>query len=546
MHTFWVTFYSYKGGVGRSMALANVAADLAAKGRRVVMIDFDLEAPGLDAFEELNLKPGAPGLVEYVSEYLATDIAPPVSGFVQEITHKKAGRGNLWVLHAGRKDEEYNRLRAAINWEDLYDNRDGAAFFENFKADIQQQFQPDYVFVDSRTGLTDVGGVCTLHLPDLVVLLFSLNEQNLQGISSVARVLRDAENSPLLLPVATPVPNLPREKDGLLKERFERAKELLGVEIKHTISYSSLVSLKEQIITWTGPQRLQEEYQELARTIKSLNPQGLDYLLREADAALKNLESDRAQEISAALESEYPDRPDAWRQISEWRRMNRDIEGYEYALQKALDLNRNDLDVFRRLEALLVSQNRDHELLSLARRILDQDGELENASQRIIASSIGETSMRLGEYTEAAIAFRQVYSLSTRKDYDLADNELLVVMFNMLESRRKSGDVPTLDGWESLIQVFESSATGAGPVGIGLQLNRMQAMHIAYALAGNTSEAGKLLMEVNRLAVNASPRERVFSVATYRHMSREEFLRINNQMLDALAKGELWDGFKLP
>src|SRR5262245_4309869 len=45
-----VTFYSYKGGTGRSMALANFAWILAAAGRRVVVIDWDLEAPGLHRY----------------------------------------------------------------------------------------------------------------------------------------------------------------------------------------------------------------------------------------------------------------------------------------------------------------------------------------------------------------------------------------------------------------------------------------------------------------------------------------------------------------
>jgi cellulose biosynthesis protein BcsQ len=44
------TFYSYKGGVGRSMALLNVAYALAGKGRHVLMVDMDLEAPGLSGF----------------------------------------------------------------------------------------------------------------------------------------------------------------------------------------------------------------------------------------------------------------------------------------------------------------------------------------------------------------------------------------------------------------------------------------------------------------------------------------------------------------
>ena len=47
-----VTFYSYKGGVDRSMALANVAFLLAQRGHRVLAIDWDLEAPGLERYFE--------------------------------------------------------------------------------------------------------------------------------------------------------------------------------------------------------------------------------------------------------------------------------------------------------------------------------------------------------------------------------------------------------------------------------------------------------------------------------------------------------------
>src|ERR1039458_5982334 len=44
------TFYSFKGGVGRSMALMNVAYTLAGWGRHVLVVDVDLEAPGLSGF----------------------------------------------------------------------------------------------------------------------------------------------------------------------------------------------------------------------------------------------------------------------------------------------------------------------------------------------------------------------------------------------------------------------------------------------------------------------------------------------------------------
>jgi len=45
-----ITFYSYKGGIGRTMALANIATLLACWGKRVLIVDWDLEAPGVEHF----------------------------------------------------------------------------------------------------------------------------------------------------------------------------------------------------------------------------------------------------------------------------------------------------------------------------------------------------------------------------------------------------------------------------------------------------------------------------------------------------------------
>jgi len=45
-----ITFYSYKGGTGRTMALANAAWILASNRFRVLIVDWDLEAPGLHRY----------------------------------------------------------------------------------------------------------------------------------------------------------------------------------------------------------------------------------------------------------------------------------------------------------------------------------------------------------------------------------------------------------------------------------------------------------------------------------------------------------------
>ena len=72
-----ITFYSYKGGVGRSMALINVACLLAKKGKKVLMIDWDLEAPGLESYFNGEVKKTDLGLVDLIldsQEFLKVDV----------------------------------------------------------------------------------------------------------------------------------------------------------------------------------------------------------------------------------------------------------------------------------------------------------------------------------------------------------------------------------------------------------------------------------------------------------------------------------------
>lgn len=226
MKPFWVTFYSYKGGVGRSLALANTAALLVKNGRRVVLIDFDLEAPGLDSFGEFSpaIKE-KPGVVEYVSQFWQREAAPAIDEFVHKCELPGPSRGELWIMPADRRDAAYQQKLSRINWSELYESGLGIAFFENWKAAIHRRFKPDFVFVDSRTGLTEVGGVCTTQFPDLVVMLFALNEQNPGGIGYVAEHIRavNSDRIPQIHYVATPVPNLPSDKRSEITIRIENA-----------------------------------------------------------------------------------------------------------------------------------------------------------------------------------------------------------------------------------------------------------------------------------------------------------------------------------
>ena len=76
-----ISFYSYKGGTGRSMALANMAWILASFGKQVLVVDWDLEAPGLHRYfapflDDKDLT-CTDGLIDMVSEFALATVSPP-------------------------------------------------------------------------------------------------------------------------------------------------------------------------------------------------------------------------------------------------------------------------------------------------------------------------------------------------------------------------------------------------------------------------------------------------------------------------------------
>lgn len=273
------TFYSFKGGVGRTMALVNVAVELALQGKRVVAVDFDLEAPGLDTFDLGRPAETTPGILDFVETYLETDRAPDAKDFLFESPPLGENGGRLWVMPSGSHDERYARRLSALDWQALYEHFDGYLLFEDLKAQWRDALEADYVLIDSRTGHTDVGGICTRQLPDAVVLLFFPNQQNLRGLTKVVRDIRAEAKGPRekridLHYVVSNVPDLDDE-DEILQGITADFQKQLGFDRKPLAihRYPSLSLLKQDIFTRDRPRtRLAKEYDQLAYEIVCLNP----------------------------------------------------------------------------------------------------------------------------------------------------------------------------------------------------------------------------------------------------------------------------------
>lgn len=216
------TFYSFKGGVGRSMALANIAELLYLRGLKVLMVDFDLEAPGLERYFNVPNAMTKPqevlskrGVIDMLLSYLelrslpcfdtVREVVPetllqkdefphrvePLKEFLVPIYEKNALGGELSLIPAGRRDGDeftaYAQRIRSFDWDDFYVSWDGEAFFEWFRREAEAV--ADVILIDSRTGVSEMSGVCTYQLADAVIMFVAPNRQNLEGTVMMAESL---------------------------------------------------------------------------------------------------------------------------------------------------------------------------------------------------------------------------------------------------------------------------------------------------------------------------------------------------------------------
>ena len=223
-----ITFYSYKGGVGRSLLVANAAKYLSTLGKSVFAIDLDLEAPGLHyKFEldaEIKRSAAVSGVADVLSHFISkNEIPESLQSFVSGVrVVDKAGSINL--MRAGKAPKgEYWRTLSQINWYEIFYGIQptGAPFFLELKERIRSEFAPDFLLIDARTGITEMGGLATTLLPDTVVCLGLSSLEHLEGLRAVMRgISRAATRSGVslkLLPVISRLVSHKNEEAELVR-----------------------------------------------------------------------------------------------------------------------------------------------------------------------------------------------------------------------------------------------------------------------------------------------------------------------------------------
>ena len=284
----------------------NVAVELAKDGNNVAIIDFDLEAPGLQTFDIfLNNKLPKVGLLEFVDQYINSVSAgdpcvPEVNDFLCEASPNSlkyfagsagfanakkepaargrftsSNQGKIWLMPARGKRSSLEPT--SIDWTKLYQELDGFYLMEELKARLREFTNADYLLIDSRTGFSDHSRICTNQLADALAVIYFPNEQNLIGLEGVIKGLRQNKsiNSDNLRFVASRVPTGDDEASVLenMLVKFEDNLKITHPRLTLHQNYSFGL-LKQELfsITKTENTQLFNDYVNLTLEIETLNP----------------------------------------------------------------------------------------------------------------------------------------------------------------------------------------------------------------------------------------------------------------------------------
>ncbi|WP_231499877.1 P-loop ATPase, Sll1717 family [Saccharothrix sp. NRRL B-16314] len=182
-----VTFYSLRGGVGRTTALAAAAKLLAARGRRVLCVDMDFEAPGLHYMFHLDEPRTEQGVIPLL---LALERGESVD--IRDHVQRVSEADELYCLPSGRLGVDYAQRLRLIEPENWY-REERNPLHALLELASESSIQPEIILLDSRTGISPISAPLLFDISDLAVVCFFPHPQAHLGTELLVQSLLAAK-----------------------------------------------------------------------------------------------------------------------------------------------------------------------------------------------------------------------------------------------------------------------------------------------------------------------------------------------------------------
>ena len=187
--------YSFKGGMGRSTTLAYLSYFYYLMGKKIVVFDFDFEAPGIASlFFEKKVREEKAGILDYLIDLNLTDNLELNNYFLQYEVSKNSG--NLYLFPSGidYHIENYINKISKIN----FNSNQYLNHFQKLLDEVNEKLKPDLIFIDLRAGINESNGYILKNLSNKNLLFFNNEEQNEDGLKVILNSLETLENSLIL------------------------------------------------------------------------------------------------------------------------------------------------------------------------------------------------------------------------------------------------------------------------------------------------------------------------------------------------------------
>lgn len=211
-----VSIHSYRGGTGKSNLTANIATTMAMLGKRVGIVDTDIQSPGIHILFGLDETKIHKTLNDYLWDencnvkHIAYDVSNVFNGNTATVENNG---GKIYLIPSSMKSEDIATI--------LSEGYDVELLQQGFHQ-FGEALELDYLFVDTHPGLNEET-LLSIGLSSVLVVILRPDQQDYLGTAVIVEVARELEVPKMLLVVNKALPDFDFD---ILREKVQETYQL--------------------------------------------------------------------------------------------------------------------------------------------------------------------------------------------------------------------------------------------------------------------------------------------------------------------------------